>query len=285
MFDGDERWQAIKVPAGKIYAWDDKSTYVKNPPYFDGMTMQPAAVGEIRGARVLALLGDSVTTDHISPAGNIAKSSPAAKYLMAQGVQPVDFNQYGARRGNHEVMMRGTFANIRLRNLLLPGTEGGVTVHLPERRADDHLRCRHALQGGAHAADHPRRQGIRHRLVARLGRQGHDAAGRARGDRRELRAHPSLQPHRHGRAAAAVPATGQNAQSLGLTGQETLRDPGLRARRRDAPSRVVATPRPATPMQFEARVRIDTPKEREYFQHGGILQYVLRQLAASGKAA
>jgi aconitate hydratase len=121
----------IKVPAGKIYAWDAKSTYVKNPPYFDGMTMQPATVAAIKGARVLALLGDSVTTDHISPAGNIAKSSPAARYLVEQGVQPADFNQYGARRGNHEVMMRGTFANIRLRNLLLPGTEGGITEYLP----------------------------------------------------------------------------------------------------------------------------------------------------------
>ncbi|MGB8692949.1 MAG: aconitate hydratase AcnA, partial [Steroidobacteraceae bacterium] len=131
VFEGDERWQAIKVPAGKIYAWDPHSTYVKNPPYFDAMSMAPAAVGEIRGARALALLGDSVTTDHISPAGNIAKGSPAANYLMAQGVQPADFNQYGARRGNHEVMMRGTFANIRLKNLLLPGTEGGVTVHVP----------------------------------------------------------------------------------------------------------------------------------------------------------
>ncbi len=131
VFTGDERWQAIAVPAGKIYAWDGKSTYVKNPPYFEGMTMQPLAVAAIRGARVLALLGDSVTTDHISPAGNIAKSSPAARYLIEQDVQPVDFNQYGARRGNHEVMMRGTFANIRLRNLLLPGTEGGVTSYLP----------------------------------------------------------------------------------------------------------------------------------------------------------
>ena len=119
------------MPAGKVYAWDAKSTYVKNPPYFDGMSMQTSAVQDIRGARALALLGDSVTTDHISPAGNIAKTSPAAKYLMDQGVQPADFNQYGARRGNHEVMMRGTFANIRLRNLLLPGTEGGITVHIP----------------------------------------------------------------------------------------------------------------------------------------------------------
>src|SRR5690606_20773720 len=121
----------IKVPAGKVYAWDSKSTYVKNPPYFDGMTMTPAAGGDIAGARVLGLFGDSITTDHISPAGNIAKNSPAATYLMEQGVQPADFNQYGARRGNHEVMMRGTFANIRLRNLLLPGIEGGVTLHIP----------------------------------------------------------------------------------------------------------------------------------------------------------
>ena len=120
-----------RFPTGKIYAWDPNSTYVKNPPYFDGMTMTPAGSGDIRDARVLALLGDSVTTDHISPAGNIAKTSPAARYLVEQGVQPVDFNQYGARRGNHEVMMRGTFANIRLRNLLLPGTEGGVTLHIP----------------------------------------------------------------------------------------------------------------------------------------------------------
>ncbi len=131
VFDGDERWRAIKVPAGQVYSWDAKSTYVKNPPYFDGMTMTPDAKGDIANARVLGLFGDSITTDHISPAGNIAKTSPAAKYLMDQGVQPADFNQYGARRGNHEVMMRGTFANIRLRNLLLPGTEGGITLHIP----------------------------------------------------------------------------------------------------------------------------------------------------------
>ena len=131
VFAGDANWSSIKVPAGKIYAWEEKSTYVRNPPYFDGMTMTPKPVTDVTGARCLALLGDSVTTDHISPAGDIAKTSPAAKYLVAQGVQPVDFNSYGARRGNHEVMMRGTFANIRLRNLLAPGTEGGVTVHVP----------------------------------------------------------------------------------------------------------------------------------------------------------
>ncbi|GAC1670947.1 MAG: aconitate hydratase AcnA [Steroidobacteraceae bacterium] len=131
VFSGDINWNAIKTPAGKIYSWDSKSTYVKNPPYFDGMSMTPAPLTEIKGARVLAVLGDSVTTDHISPAGNISKSSPAAKYLLAHGVAAADFNSYGARRGNHEVMVRGTFANIRLRNLLLPGTEGGVTLHLP----------------------------------------------------------------------------------------------------------------------------------------------------------
>ena len=131
VFQGDAHWNAIKVPAGESYAWEPKSTYVRNPPYFDGMTMTPAAVGDIRKARVLALLGDSVTTDHISPAGDIARSGPAAKYLVGEGVAPADFNSYGARRGNHEVMLRGTFANIRLRNLLLPGTEGGVSVHIP----------------------------------------------------------------------------------------------------------------------------------------------------------
>ena len=131
VFAGDENWSSIQVPKDEVYKWEPASTYVRNPPYFDGMGMTPGVVADIRGARALAVLGDSVTTDHISPAGNIAKSSPAAKYLVAQGVQPADFNSYGARRGNHEVMMRGTFANIRLRNLLAPGTEGGVTVHIP----------------------------------------------------------------------------------------------------------------------------------------------------------
>src|SRR5213075_247077 len=131
VFTGDANWSSIKIPLGKIYAWEEKSTYVRNPPYFEGMTMTPRTVTDVTGARCLALLGDSVTTDHISPAGDIARTSPAAKYLVSQGVQPIDFNSYGARRGNHEVMMRGTFANIRLRNQLAPGTEGGVTLHVP----------------------------------------------------------------------------------------------------------------------------------------------------------
>jgi aconitate hydratase len=132
VFKGDDNWANIQVPAGKLYSWDAKSTYVKDPPYFEGMTMTPPALSDVKGARALAVLGDSVTTDHISPAGNISKSSPAARYLIENGVDPKDFNSYGSRRGNHEVMMRGTFANIRLRNLLVPGVEGGVSVHLPD---------------------------------------------------------------------------------------------------------------------------------------------------------
>ncbi len=170
---------ASRCRPGKIYAWDEQSTYVKNPPYFDGMTMKPAAIADIRGARVLAVLGDSVTTDHISPAGNIAKTSPAARYLIAQGVQPADFNSYGARRGNHEVMMRGTFANIRLRNLLLPGTEGGVTLHLPDGEQmsiyDAAMRYKADRTPLVILAGKEYGTGS----FARLGRQGHDAAGRA----------------------------------------------------------------------------------------------------------
>ncbi len=143
-----------------------KSTYVKNPPYFDGMTMTPGTVSDIKGARVLALLGDSVTTDHISPAGNISKTSPAAKYLGEQGVQPVDFNSYGARRGNHEVMMRGTFANIRLRNLMVPGVEGGVTIYLPTNEQMSIYDAAMTLQGGRHAARDHRGSRVRHGFVA-----------------------------------------------------------------------------------------------------------------------
>ncbi len=283
VYDGDERWQAIKVPAGKVYSWDERSTYVKNPPYFEGMTMQPAAVGEIRGARVLALLGDSVTTDHISPAGNIAQGSPAAKYLVAQGVQPRDFNQYGARRGNHEVMMRGTFANIRLRNLLLPGTEGGVTSHVPSGEAmsiyDAAMRYK---------SEHVP-------LIILAGKEYGTGSSRdwaAKGTMllgvRAVIAESFERIHRSNLIGMGVlplqfPA-GTSAKSLGLTGKEIFEIQGLN--QGDAKSvTVVATPASGAPVRFEALVRIDTPKEREYFQHGGILQYVLRQLAVSGKAA
>ena len=236
-------WQAIKIPQGKIYAWDEKSTYVKNPPYFDGMTMTPSAVADIRGARVLALLGDSVTTDHISPAGNIAKTSPAAKYLVSQGVQPTDFNSYGARRGNHEVMMRGTFANIRLRNLLAPGTEGGVTRAHADRRADVDLRRRHALQGSEGTP-----------LVILAGKEygtgssrdwaakGTMLLGVQRRHRRELRAHPPLEPDRHGRAAAAVHGRAERAVARPHRARRRSTSPASTAAR-PRPSTVVATPR------------------------------------------
>ncbi len=283
VFEGDERWQTIKVPAGKIYAWDPHSTYVKNPPYFDGMSMEPSPVGEIRGARVLALLGDSVTTDHISPAGNIAKSSPAAQYLMAQGVQPVDFNSYGARRGNHEVMMRGTFANIRLKNLLLPGTEGGLTVHVP---SGEQLNIFDAAM---------RYQAEQTPLIILAGKEYGTGSSRdwaAKGTLllgvRAVIAESFERIHRSNLIGMGVLPLqfqdGQTAQSLGLKGTELFEIQGL-AQGNARTVTVVATPASGAPLRFVARVRIDTPKEREYFQHGGILQYVLRQLAVSSKAA
>ena len=226
VFTGDERWQGIKVPAGKIYAWDQKSTYVKNPPYFDGMTMQPATVAAIKGARVLALLGDSVTTDHISPAGNIAKSSPAARYLIEQGVEPADFNQYGARRGNHEVMMRGTFANIRLRNLLLPGTEGGITEYLPN---SEQMSIYDAAM--RYKADHTP-------LIIIAGKEYGTGSSRdwaAKGTMllgaRAVIAESFERIHRSNLIGMGILplqfAPGQSAQSLGLTGRETYEITGF----------------------------------------------------------
>ncbi len=284
VFEGDERWKAIKVPAGKIYSWDAKSTYVKNPPYFDGMTMTPATKGDISGARVLGLFGDSITTDHISPAGNIARTSPAAKYLVEQGVQPTDFNSYGSRRGNHEVMMRGTFANIRLRNLLLPGSEGGVTVHIPdgEQMSIYDAAMKYQAEGTP--------------LIILAGKEYGSGSSRdwaAKGTMllgvKAVIAESFERIHRSNLIGMGVlplqfPA-GQSAQSLGLTGKESFAISGGSDTARKTVS-VTATPDDGgKPVTFEARVRIDTPKEREYFRHGGILHYVLRQLAAAGKAA
>ena len=283
VFTGDERWQGIAVPAGNIYAWDAKSTYVKNPPYFDGITMQPVAVAAIRDARVLALLGDSVTTDHISPAGNIAKSSPAARYLLEQKVQPADFNQYGARRGNHEVMMRGTFANIRLRNLLLPGTEGGVTSYLP---TGEQMSIYDAAM---------RYKSDRTPLIIIAGKEYGTGSSRdwaAKGTMllgvRAVIAESFERIHRSNLLGMGVLPLqfndGVSAASLGLTGQERYEIAGFDGA--DArTARVVATPATGNPIRFEVRVRIDTPKEREYFRHGGILHYVLRQLAGQTRAA
>jgi len=283
VFLGDANWAAIKTPAGKIYSWDGKSTYVKNPPYFDGMTMTPAPMTDIKEARALAVLGDSVTTDHISPAGNIAKSSPAAKYLMAQGVQAVDFNSYGARRGNHEVMMRGTFANIRLRNLLLPGTEGGVTLHIPSGEqlsifdASVKYKATHTplviLAGKEYGTGSSRDWAAKGTML--LGVKAVIAESFERIHRSNLIGMGVL-PLQY--------KDGQSAQSLGLTGKETFEIAGLN---RGAAKfvKVIAKTDDGKVTQFEVRLRIDTPKELDYYQHGGILQYVLRQLAATSKAA
>ncbi len=204
VFRGDPEWQAIPVAGGLTYGWDTNSTYVQEPPYFAGMRPAPDAVTDVENARILGLFGDSITTDHISPAGAIKRDSPAGLYLADHGVAAHDFNSYGSRRGNHEVMMRGTFANTRIKNQMVPGVEGGVTVHHPsgERMAIYDAAMRYADE--ARSARRVRRQGIRHGLVARLGREGDAAARRTRGHRRELRAHPPLEPDRHGRAAAGV---------------------------------------------------------------------------------
>jgi len=283
VFAGDENWNRIEVPAGEIYEWDDESTYVRNPPYFSEMSMQPTAVSDVRDARVLALLGDSVTTDHISPAGNIAKSSPAARYLMEHGVEPRDFNSYGSRRGNHEVMMRGTFANIRLRNLLAPGTEGGVTVHVP---SGDEMSI-------YDAAMRYRSEGTP--LIVIAGKEYGTGSSRdwaAKGAMllgvKAVIAESFERIHRSNLIGMGVLPlqfrAGDNASSLGLDGSESYEIIGLNGGAAKA-VKVVATPKKGAAITFEARVRIDTPKEREYFQHGGILHYVLRQLASTSKAA
>ena len=202
----NEQWNQIPVKGGELFQWDEKSTYIQEPPFFTNLTPEAQPIKSIQEARVLVMVGDSVTTDHISPAGSIKKDSPAGKFLIEHGVSAIDFNSYGSRRGNDRVMTRGTFANIRLRNLLAPGTEGGVTRYLPAGEVMSIYDCLDAVSEGWRSADRAGRQGLRHGLQPRLGRQGRLSAGREGGDRRELRAHPSQQPGGHGRAAAAVPA-------------------------------------------------------------------------------
>ena len=277
VFMGDANWRAIRTPEGKIYSWDEKSTYVKNPPYFDGMTMTPVVAADIKGARALAILGDSVTTDHISPAGNISKSSPAAQYLVSQGVQAADFNSYGARRGNHEVMMRGTFANIRLRNLLVPGVEGGVTVHIPSGEQMSIFDASVKYK----AANTP--------LIIMAGKEYGTGSSRdwaAKGTMllgvKAVIAESFERIHRSNLIGMGVLPLqfreGQNAQALGLTGRESFELVGLKQGAAKMVTVVVRDDAGQT-RQFEVRLRIDTPKELDYYQHGGILQYVLRQLA------
>ena len=278
VFEGDANWKGIDSPEGEIYTWDDASTYVKNPPYFEGMTAEPSSVSGITGARALALLGDSVTTDHISPAGSIAPDSPAAKYLMDQGVQPADFNSYGSRRGNHEVMMRGTFANIRLRNQLAPGTEGGWTRHQPSGEQmtiyDASLKYREegtplvVIAGSEYGTGSSRDWAAKGTLL--LGVKAVITKSFERIHRSNLI------------GMGVLPLQfedGEDAESLGLTGAEVFdieghTDPSAKT------VTVTATPHDGDAITFTAKIRIDTPKERDYYEHGGILHYVLRQLAA-----
>jgi len=281
---GDANWQGLRFPTGDVYQWEPDSTYIRQAPYFDGITRTPAPVAEILGARVLAVLGDSVTTDHISPAGSIKANGPAGKYLAAHGVKPADFNSYGSRRGNHEVMVRGTFANVRLRNKLAPGTEGGVTRLLPEgeQMSIFDASVKYAERGVP--------------LIILAGKEYGSGSSRdwaAKGPKllgvRAVFAESFERIHRSNLVGMGILPLqfedGQNAASLGLTGEEVYDFPGLTAllTSRLAGSRtleVKATAAGGAVKQFTALVRIDTPQEIEYFEHGGILQYVLRQLAA-----
>jgi aconitate hydratase len=282
VFTGDERWRSLPVPAGETYAWEPDSTYVKNPPYFEGMTLEPAPVQAIRAARVLAVLGDSVTTDHISPAGSIKLKSPAGEYLVEHGVAPRDFNSYGARRGNHEVMMRGTFANVRLRNRLVPEVEGGVTVHLPdgEQMSIFDAAMRYQQEGVA--------------LLVIAGKEYGTGSSRdwaAKGPRllgvRAVIAESFERIHRSNLVGMGVLPLeflpGDSAEVLGLTGREVYEVQGVEEAVAAGLIGFEATVRGETPaggeISFRVKARLDTPEELEYYRHGGILHYVLRQLA------
>jgi aconitate hydratase len=282
--DGDANWQGLKFPTGDVYQWEPDSTYIRKAPYFDGITKTPAPVKDIVGARVLAVLGDSVTTDHISPAGNIKANGPAGKYLAEHGVKPADFNSYGSRRGNHEVMVRGTFANVRLRNKLAPGTEGGVTRLLPEGEGMSifDASVKYAERGVP--------------LVILAGKEYGSGSSRdwaAKGPNllgvRAVIAESFERIHRSNLVGMGILplqfAEGQNVESVGLTGEEIYDFSGMKAMLESKFAggrklKVKAVAADGTAKEFDAKVRIDTPQEIEYFEHGGILQYVLRQLAS-----
>jgi aconitate hydratase A / 2-methylisocitrate dehydratase len=277
VFEGDAHWKGMKIPQGDLYQWDAKSTYIKLPPYFENMPKTPPALADIHGARVLAVLADSVTTDHISPAGSIPVDSPAGKYLTANGVKPHEFNSYGARRGNHEVMVRGTFANIRLRNQLAPGTEGGWTLYLPggEKMAiyDAAVKYREA--------------GVP--LVVIAGKEYGSGSSRdwaAKGTRllgvRAVIAESYERIHRSNLIGMGVIPlefkNGENRETLGLTGHEIFDVQGIASLAPGKPISVRAKTGDGKTKQFSVIARVDTPEEVSYYQHGGILQYVLRQM-------
>ncbi|HKD72513.1 MAG TPA: aconitate hydratase AcnA [Candidatus Acidoferrum sp.] len=279
VFEGDARWKAMPVPAGDLYQWNSKSTYIKMPPYFENMPKIAPALADIHGARVLAVLGDSVTTDHISPAGSIAVDSPAGKYLIANGVKPHEFNSYGARRGNHEVMMRGTFANIRLRNQLAPGTEGSWTLHLPDGEK----------MYIYDASVKYREDGVPLLVIA--GKEYGSGSSRdwaAKGTRllgiRAVLAESYERIHRSNLVGMGVLPlefkAGENRESLGLTGHEVFDIEGISSLKPRMEASVRAKSADGKVKALSAVVRVDTPDEVSYYRHGGILQYVLRQMVS-----
>jgi aconitate hydratase len=274
VFTGDDEWRALPVPEGELFAWQPDSTYVRHPPYFEGMPAEPGTVGDVQGARCLVWLGDSVTTDHISPAGSIKPDSPAGRYLVDHGVERKDFNSYGARRGNHEVMVRGTFANVRLRNKLVPESEGTWTVHVPsgEEMTIYDASQRYLAEGTP--------------LVVLAGKEYGSGSSRdwaAKGPKllgvKAAIAESYERIHRSNLLMMGVLPlqfmNGESPESLGLTGRETFSIVGV-----DNGEASEVTVR-ADDKEFRARVRLDTPREREYLRHGGILQYVLRRLLAT----
>ncbi|MGH7814894.1 MAG: aconitate hydratase AcnA [Candidatus Binataceae bacterium] len=277
VFDGDERWRGLAVPEGNLFKWQADSSYVKAPPFLDGVTKTAGALADISGARVLAMLGDSVTTDHISPAGSIAADSPAGKYLIALGIKPADFNSYGARRGNHEVMMRGTFANIRLKNQLVPGVEGGFTAHLPDG----------SMLPIFDAAEKYRAEGVPLIIVA--GKEYGTGSSRdwaAKGVQllgvRAVIAESFERIHRSNLVGMGVLPLefkpGENRASLGLTGHEIFSISGIAAGIKPRQTVKAIAADGGKRVEFEAILRADTPEEAEYIRHGGILPFVLREL-------
>jgi aconitate hydratase A / 2-methylisocitrate dehydratase len=271
VYTGDDRWRALEIPSGHLYEWDDASTYIRRPPYFDGMGKAPEPVADIAGARCLVMIGDSVTTDHISPAGAIKPDSPAGRYLVERGIERKDFNSYGSRRGNHEVMIRGTFANVRLRNLVVPGSEGTWTAHLP---SGDEMTI-------FEAAERYREEGVP--LVVIAGKEYGSGSSRdwaAKGPAllgvRAVIAESYERIHRSNLLMMGVLPLqfieGEGREALGLTGRELFTIEGV-----EGGEALEVTVR-ADDRELRARVRLDTPREREYFRHGGILRYVLRRL-------
>jgi len=274
VYAGDEHWRALPVPAGDLFAWEPDSTYVRLPPYFEGMSREAGTVGDVRGARCLVMVGDSVTTDHISPAGAIKPDSPAGRYLIDHGVERKDFNSYGSRRGNHEVLLRGTFANVRLRNLLVPGSEGTWTVHVP---SGEEMTIYDASKRYLAEATP---------LIVIAGKEYGSGSSRdwaAKGPLllgvRAAIAESYERIHRSNLLMMGILPLqfmdGDSAGSLGLTGREEFAIEGVE----NAEASEVTVR--ADDKVFQARLRLDTPREREYLRHGGILPFVLRRLLGS----